>query len=139
MFSVIDMDERKMKQNEGKQPSFIQDDSIVKVGEETLTEVEDELTMISEETEDVEEFDFDDVLVLPAEGLLIKHNDEEVRLLFFYVKPSIGKDQKKTSFKAVTELRIPHRQFLHIASEIQQIMKEYHKNDQTEPQLYMYG
>ena len=60
-------------------------------------------------------FDFDDVDVSPADGMLIKHDDAEVRLLFFYIKPAM---KGKPSYKAVTELRIPRHAFMHIADDI---------------------
>jgi hypothetical protein len=132
------MKERKTTQYEEKHSQSNSDETITIIPEGSTPMIQEQEIMIcNEDSEDEEgEFDFDDVLVLPAEGLLIKHNEDEVRLLFFYVKPTL---RKTTSFKAVTELRIPRQHFLHIAGEIQEMMMEFNKNGQTEPHLIMYG
>lgn len=126
------MDERKKTQQNGKQPPFIPEEHMSEEQEKLSVDKEGALEIC----EDDDEFDFEDVLVLPAEGLLIKQNEEEVRLLFFYVKPSMG---DTLTYKAVTELRIPRKHFLHIADDIQHSMMKYINTGQRDLNLPMYG
>jgi hypothetical protein len=129
------MDGKKKTQQQGNAPSLQMKEISEVISESEMEEChKQEPPNIKEESED-DEFDFDDVMVLPAEGLLIKQNEDEVRLLFFYVKPSMG---ETLTYKAVTELRIPRKHFLHIAGDIQQTMREYTKNEQEEQDLLMY-
>jgi len=78
----------------------------------------EEFTFAEDEHGDV--FDFEDVEVAPADGMLIKHSDDEVRLLFFYVMPTLRTSKGRSVYKAVTELRIPRRAFLLMADDIRQ-------------------
>jgi hypothetical protein len=130
------MDGKKKTQQEGNEPSLNVEEAMKLVQEEGSGDTQEKKIVIKEEDTNDEEFDFEDVLVLPAEGLLIKQNEDEVRLLFFYVKPSIS---DTLTYKAVTELRIPRKHFLHIADDIQQTMMEYTKTGQAELHLPMYG
>ena len=119
-------------QNEMAGPSMTPEEIM-----EKLSDNEDYESVIDEEEpDDDEEFDFDDVQVHHAEGMLIKHNDDEVRMLFFYVKPSMS---SPSVYKAVTELRIPRKRFFRIADEIQHTMTEYNKTGHVQLQLPMFG
>ena len=95
------MKERKTTQYEEKHSQSDSDEHITILPEGSTPMIQEQDMMIcNEDSEDEEgEFDFDDVLVLPAEGLLIKHNEEEVRLLFFYAKPTLRKTTYNTQCK----------------------------------------
>jgi len=129
----MDMEKRKMNQNEENEPTLTREEI-----KEVSSDIQDSKLMATEEENDNEddEFDFDDVLVLPAEGMLIRQNEDEVRLLFYYVKPSMG---DTLTCKAVTELRIPRKRFSRIADDIQQTMTKYDKTIQEELDLPMYA
>ena len=122
-----------MNQHEENEASSIQEEI-----KEISSDLQDSQLRGSEEEADDpdEDFDFDDVLVLPAEGMLIKQNEDEVRLLFYYVKPTMG---DTLTFKAVTELRIPRRRFQRIAGDIQETMMEFTITGQNELDIPMYG
>ena len=73
-----------------------------------------------EEDDDVE-FDVDDVIVQPVDGIMIKKEEEEVRLLFFYFKPGMpDAENYLTRYKAVAEFRIPNSTFIKIAEDIEE-------------------
>jgi hypothetical protein len=103
--------------------------------EEIMEKISDN-EMVDEEELDDDEYDLDDVQVHHAEGMLIKQNEDEVRMLFFYIKPSMGSSSR---YKAVTELRIPRRRFNRIADEIQQTITENNKTGHKQLQLPMFG
>jgi hypothetical protein len=129
------MDGKKKTQQEGNEPPLSSEEIMKLIPEKESGDAQDQKFLVMKEESDEDEFDFEDVLVLPAEGLLIKQNEDEVRLLFFYVKPSMS---DTLTYKAVTELRIPRKHFLHIAGDIQQTMIEYTKTVQEELNLPMY-
>ncbi len=117
---MITMDERKASGNGGKETQAVFEEQ-TKIGPEPSTPFTEENEGIVCVQEDPgEEFDFDDVEVAPADGMLIKHNDDEVRLLFFYIKPNMRTSNGTSVCKAVTELRIPRRAFLLMADDIRQ-------------------
>jgi len=135
---VIEMEGRKRtKQKEHYQETSAEDHTIT-VSQKTTPIIQEEETIggdVNSNDED-DEFDFDDVQVFPAEGMLIKQNEDEVRLLFFYVKPTIG---DTITYKAVTELRIPQKRFPGILDEIQHIIKKGSNIMQTESPFPMYS
>lgn len=126
------MEKKETTQNEAAGPSMTPEEIMKSISDDENPEhIVDE-----EEPDDDEEYDLDDVQVHHAEGMLIKQNEDEVRMLFFYIKPSMG---HASIYKAVTELRIPRRRFFHIADEIQQTMTKYNKTGHKQLQLPMFG
>ena len=106
-----------------------------------MVEMGEEIT-----AEDDLEFDVDDIIVQPADGVLIKNDSEEVRLLFFYVKPGMKDvEHDPVRYKAIAEFRIPCSTFQRIAQDIEETAKQF-KNDQRkieefieQQRLPMYG
>jgi hypothetical protein len=124
----MDMENKETTQNEATGPSM--------TPEEIMQTISDNEMVDEGDLDDDEEYDLDDVQVHHAEGMLIKQNEDEVRMLFFYIKPSKGPSSR---YKAVTELRIPRRRFNRIADEIQQTMMDCSKPGHKQLQLPMFG
>jgi|GEM_PF-1477315 len=135
---VIEMEGRKRTQQKEYHQETSAEEHIITVSQKTTPMVQEEETMGGEvhSKDEDDEFDFDDVLVFPAEGMLIKQNEDEVRLLFFYVKPTMD---DTITYKAVTELRIPQKRFPGILDEIQHIIKKGSNIMQTESPFPMYS
>ena len=73
--------------------------------------------------------DLDDIIVQPVDGVFIKNGEEEVRLLFFYIKPGMkGEDDETIIYKALAEFRIPRSTFQEIAEDIQNTASDFKKN-----------
>ena len=71
------------------------------------------------------ELDVDNVLVRPIDGVIIGGDEEEIKLLFFYVKPeSYYEDDETTQCRCVVELRVSCSKFLDIANEINKRIKD---------------
>ena len=138
---MIQTEERKKSKNEEKESSVAPKEIKIVLHKEESSDIEEHKDIFDDESPDDEneddwDFDFDDVQVHHAEGLVIKQNADEVRLLFFYRKPSM---KAPSTYKAVTELRIPRRRFPRIADEIQQTINECNKTGHKQLQLPMFG
>jgi len=94
--------------------------------EETEEEIEED--DIDDEDEE-NDYELSDALVQPADGVLTKYRDDEVCLLFFYCKPGMTGDSKKTVCKGVAEFRIAKSKFMKIADNIQEIANNLKKTD----------
>jgi hypothetical protein len=71
------------------------------------------------------ELEIDNVLVYPVDGVLIGGNKEEIRLLFFYIKPeSYYEDENNTQCRCVAELRMSCSKFFDIANDINGRVKD---------------
>jgi hypothetical protein len=63
--------------------------------------------------------DFDDIIVRSVDGLIAVGDNEEVKLLFYYVKPELFIEEEDViEGKAVAELRISTSKFMNIVKEI---------------------
>jgi len=71
------------------------------------------------------ELDVGNVLVHPVDGVLIGGDEEEIKLLFFYMKPESYYDDGGTpQCRCVAELRMSCSKFLDIANEINKRIKD---------------
>ena len=74
------------------------------------------------------ELDVDDVLVRPIDGVIIGGDEEEIKLLFYYMKPeTFYEDNVTTQCRCVAEFRVSCSKFVDIANEINERIKEIHK------------
>ena len=72
--------------------------------------------------------DFDDILVQTVDGLIVGDDEEEIKLLFYYVKPESCIDENGTiEGKGVAELRVSRSKFMDIAKEINIKVNEIQK------------
>jgi len=75
------------------------------------------------EREDFDEveitLDFEDAIVQPVDGVIIQGDDEEIKLLFFYVKPDSNHDEDGIPrCKCVAEFRVSRSRFMNISRDI---------------------
>ena len=71
--------------------------------------------------------DLDDIDVYPADGVLIKQEKDEIRLLFFYIKPTLCTSETNTIRpKGVVEFRIPNSVFLEMVEEFNDTANQIH-------------
>jgi len=89
--------------------------------------------------------DIDDIIVQPVDGVLIKKSEEEVRLLFFYIKPGMkDPDEEIVIYKALAEFRLPQSTFQKIAEDIQNSARDcknicLKNDDPSSDKLPMFG
>ena len=63
--------------------------------------------------------DFEDAIVQPVDGIIIQGDDEEIKLLFFYVKPESNHDEDGIPrCKCVAEFRVSRSRFMDISRDI---------------------
>jgi len=81
--------------------------------------------------------DFDDILVQSVDGLITSGNEDEIKLLFYYVKPESCIDEDGTvEGKGVAELRVSRSKFMDIAKEINMRVKDIQKGTDV---MVMFG
>ena len=81
--------------------------------------------------------DFDDVLVQSVDGLITGGDNEEIKLLFYYLKPESFIDKNGVAeAKGVAELRVSCSRFIDIAKEINEKVRDI-KREREE--LAMFG
>jgi len=81
--------------------------------------------------------DFDDILVQSVDGLIVGGDEEEIKLLFYYVKPESCIDEDgAVEGKGVAELRVSRSKFMGIAKEINIKMNEIQKGTDV---IVMFG
>ena len=81
--------------------------------------------------------DFDDILVQPVDGLIVGGDEEEIKLLFYYIKPESCIDEDGTiEGKGVIELRVSRSKFMDIAKEINMRVKDIQKGTDV---IVMFG
>jgi len=72
--------------------------------------------------------DFDDILVQSVDGLITGGDSDEIKLLFYYIKPESYIDEDGTiEGKGVAELRVSCSKFMDIAKEVDIKVKEIQK------------
>ena len=72
--------------------------------------------------------DFDDILVQSVDGLITSGDEEEIKLLFYYIKPESCIDEDgAVEGKGVVELRVSRSKFMDIAKEINMRVKDIQK------------
>jgi len=76
-----------------------------------------------EDFDDVESkeitLDFEDAIVQPVDGVIIQGDDEEIKLLFFYLKPESNHDEDGIArCKCVAEFRVSRSRFMDISRDI---------------------
>ena len=63
--------------------------------------------------------DFEDAIVQSVDGVIVQGDDEEIKLLFFYVKPESDHDEDNIQrCKCVAEFRVSRSRFMDIARDI---------------------
>jgi hypothetical protein len=63
--------------------------------------------------------DFEDAIVQPVDGVVTQGDDEEIKLLFFYVKPDSNHDEDGIpQCKCVAEFRMSCSRFMDISRDI---------------------
>ena len=63
--------------------------------------------------------DFEDAIVQPVDGVIVQGDDEEMKLLFFYVKPESNHDEDGIPrCKCVAEFRVFRSRFIDISRDI---------------------
>ena len=63
--------------------------------------------------------DFEDAIVQPVDGVIVQGDDEEIKLLFFYVKPESNHDEDGVPrCKCVAEFRVSRSRFIDISRDI---------------------
>ena len=63
--------------------------------------------------------DFEDAVVQPVDGVIVQGDDEEIKLLFFYVKPESNHDEDGIPrCKCVAEFRVSRSRFMDISRDI---------------------
>jgi len=63
--------------------------------------------------------DFEDAIVQPVDGIIIQGDDEEIKLLFFYVKLESNHDEDSIPrCKCVAEFRVSRSRFMDISRDI---------------------
>ena len=89
------------------------------------------------EEADIISMDFDDILVQSVDGLITGGESEEIKLLFYYIKPESCIDDDGTiEGKGVAELRVSRSKFLDIAKEINEKVKDIQRGKNV---MVMYG
>ena len=85
-----------------------------------------EKNMPEREIDEVEiTLDFEDAIVQPVDGAIIQGDDEEIKLLFFYVKPESNHDEDGIArCKCVAEFRVSRSMFMDIARDINVKVKD---------------
>lgn len=84
-----------------------------------------EIPDFEEDEKEKIELDVDDVLVRPIDGVIIGGDEEEIKLLFFYLKPeSYYEDEETTQCRCVVELRMSSSKFLNISRELNERVKD---------------
>ena len=69
--------------------------------------------------------DVDNVLVCPIDGVIIGGDEEEIKLLFFYLKPeSYYEDEETTQCRCVVELRMSSSKFINISRDLNERLKD---------------
>ena len=75
------------------------------------------------------ELDFDDTLVGTVDGVLINGDDEEVKLLFYHIKPNgVDPEDETIKCKGVAELRISRSRYNTIAKDMGKSLSFYNTN-----------
>ena len=63
--------------------------------------------------------DFEDAIVQPVDGVIVQGDDEEIKLLFFYLKPESNHDEDVVPrCKCVAEFRVSRSRFMDISRDI---------------------
>jgi hypothetical protein len=63
--------------------------------------------------------DFEDAIVQPIDGVITQGDDEEIKLLFFYLKPESNHDEDGIArCKCVAEFRVSRSRFMDISRDI---------------------
>lgn len=82
-------------------------------------EIEEEIDVDSIDVE----IDTDDTIVSAVDGVLTMVDDEEVRILFFYAKPSCNQGRKPIRYKGVAEFRLTPTAFRNILNQLNEAAK----------------
>jgi len=81
--------------------------------------------------------DFDGILVQSVDGLITSGDEDEIKLLFYYIKPESYIDEDGTiEGKGVAELRVSRSKFIGIAKEINMRVKDIQKGTDV---MVMFG
>jgi hypothetical protein len=82
--------------------------------------------MPNREIDEVEiTLDFEDAIVQLVDGVIIQGDDEEIKLLFFYLKPESNHDEDDIArCKCVVEFRMSCSRFLDISRDINAKVKD---------------
>jgi len=93
------------------------------------------------EREDFDEveitLDFEDAIVQPVDGLITSGDEDEIKLLFYYIKPESYIDEDgAVEGKGVAELRVSRSKFMDIAKEINMRVKDIQKGTDV---MVMFG
>ena len=63
--------------------------------------------------------DFEDAIVQPIDGVIIQGDEEEIKLLFFYIKPDSNHNEDGIArCKCVAEFRVSRSRFMDISRDI---------------------
>jgi len=84
------------------------------------------------------EIDTDDTIVSAADGVLTMVDDEEVRILFFYAKPSCNHGRKPIRYKGVAEFRLTPTAFRNILNQLNEAAKSLEKVSAGEREFNSY-
>ena len=69
--------------------------------------------------------DFENAIVQPVDGVIIQGDDEEIKLLFFYVKPESNHDEDGIAqCKCVAEFRVSRSRFMNISRDMNEKVKD---------------
>ena len=78
--------------------------------------------------------DVDNVLVCPIDGVIIGGDEEEIKLLFFYLKPeSYYEDEETTQCRCVVELRMSCSKFINILRDMNERLKDLERGGKEIP------
>ncbi len=88
-----------------------------------------EKNMPERETDEVESkeitLDFEDAIVQPIDGVIIQGDEEEIKLLFFYIKPDSNHSEDGVArCKCVAEFRVSRSRFMDISRDINVKVKD---------------
>ena len=69
--------------------------------------------------------DFEDAIVQPVDGVIVQGDNEEIKLLFFYVKPDSNHDKDGIArCECVAEFRVSRSKFMDISRDINVKVKD---------------
>ena len=72
--------------------------------------------------------DFEDAIVQPVDGVIVQGDDEEIKPLFFYLKPESNHDEDGIArCKCVAEFRVSRSRFMDISRDINIKVKDIEK------------
>lgn len=72
------------------------------------------------------EFDADDVIVQAIDGVVISNNDDEIKMLFFFIKPGEYPEMDdRVQCKAIAEFRTSPSKFLSIVKGINEKANDF--------------